>query len=168
MEPSQQENSVEITHSDSQGIEAATHEEPTQSLRDNLTPMEPVTQGADTTSTPCIPSRTSSAHNLSRRTLSTIPAAKPDGFWFRREAPFHPRYTLPTSQGPALSRGFRVRQNIVSFLLSLICYALLMFTLPVIALILWSIFRQQTGGVVALPGEDTSGSNSTLGSLFGE
>jgi hypothetical protein len=123
--------------------------------------------------------RKSSVRNLSRRTLSTIPAAQPDGLWFlrSRDEPFYPRYKLPTTEhvsepsnnedttttASCNSRRRRLQQTIVSVIMSVACYLCLLLSLPTIALVLWKIFRQRTGGVFALPGE-----NSTRNVTFGK
>ena len=111
----------------------------------------------------------SSVQHLSRRVLSTLPAAKPDGLWFRRDQPYHVRYTLPTDDhhehNNRHSRSFRLQQTIGSSLLTFLCYAFLIFALPTVALIFWRIYREQTGGVIPLPGDNST--NSTIGSDLG-
>ncbi|GKY96639.1 hypothetical protein MPSEU_000623500 [Mayamaea pseudoterrestris] len=116
--------------------------------------------------------RKSSVRNMSRRSLSNIPAAKPDGLWFKRrkDEPFHVRYVLPsdhehdTTQSQQHGNYYTLQQTLVSAMLSIACYLCLLFSLPTIALLLWWRFRTQTGGVIPLPIDNSTTWNNTFGS----
>jgi hypothetical protein len=128
---------------------------------------EGMTRQSDTTQPKLIKRNNSykDCSSLSRRFLSTLPAAKPDGFWFKRDQPFATRVTIEEHRNAQLNlrRSVRLKQDFVSTLLSILCYLVLLAIIPVVVVFCWLLYQKNKGELAT---ESANSTNTTDSESF--